>query len=205
MILNFVIDVLVNLSYLAIPLAILAGSFGIPIPEEIVLLIVGYMSSIGFFKLKYTMLLSFVSMVAGDNFSYFLGYHGSHIVDWMLSTTRLHWAREHFKKHPYKTIFFSRFLSGLRVFFPIAAGSIKLPWKKFFVVDLLAVAILVPLFNLLGFYLAPHFDAIFTWIMRTDKVVLDILIGIVIISFLGIGFFKRLIFREKGGKKVCKH
>ncbi len=205
MILNWVIDVLVNLSYFAIPIAIMAGSFGIPIPEEIVLLIIGYLASIEFFDLKYAMILCFISMVVGDNWSYFLGYKGSHIVDWMLSTARLKWAHEKFKKHPYKTIFFSRFLSGLRVFFPIAAGSAKLPWKKFFVVDLAAVLILVPVFNLLGFYLAPNFDAIIIWIMKMDKVVVNIIAGIIIFSFLGVGFFKRILFGTSKKNKICKH
>src|SRR3989344_8671986 len=189
MLLDLVIDALVNLSYLAIPLAILVGSLGIPIPEEITLLIAGYLASIEFFDLKYAMILSFASMVAGDNLSYFLGYKGSHIVDWMLSKARLNWAKDKFKEHPYKTIFFSRFFSGLRVFFPIAAGYIKLPWKKFFIVDLFAVLILVPVFTLLGFYLAPQFDSIIIFITRMDKVVVNVIAGLLVVSFLGVSFF----------------
>ena len=94
---------------------------------------------------------------------------------------------------PCKTIFLSRFLSGFRVFFPIAAGSIKMPWKKFFIVDLCAVIILVPVFVLLGFYLQPHFDAVIGWIIRIDKFLLWGVITLAIISFLGIGFFKKVI------------
>jgi len=203
--LDWIIDVLIQLSYFAIPIAILLGSFGIPVPEEITLLIVGYLANIQFFDIKYVMILSFISMIAGDNLSYFLGYKGSHIVDWVLTATRLHWANEHFKKHPYKTIFITRFLSGLRVFFPIAAGSTRLPWKKFFIVDLLAVSILVPAFTLAGFYLAPHFDAIFAWILKIDKFILKILAAIIILSIIGLGAFKRILFGEKEPKKICKH
>ncbi|MBI4141275.1 VTT domain-containing protein, partial [Candidatus Woesearchaeota archaeon] len=121
MILDVVIDVLVNLSYLAIVIAIFAGSFGVPIPEEIVLLIIGYLAKIEFYDIKTAMLVAFVSMIAADNFSYLLGYRGSKLVAWVLKTTKMSWLVNHLERHPCKTIFLSRFLSGARVFFPIAA------------------------------------------------------------------------------------
>lgn len=191
MILDFIIDILVNLSYLAIVIAVFAGSFGVPVPEEIVLLIAGYLAGIGFYDLKTAMLVAFVSMIAADNFSYFLGYRGSRLVTWVLKTTKTSWLRDHLKTHPCKTIFLSRFLSGARVFFPIAAGSIKMPWKKFFVADFLAVLVLVPVFVLLGFFLRPHFDAVFKWIVRVDKVLLGVFIAVVVLSFFGIRIFRK--------------
>lgn len=191
MILDIVIDILVNLSYFAIVIAIFAGSVGIPIPEEIVLLIVGYLGGIGFYDVKTAMLVAFVSMIAADNFSYLLGYRGSKLVTWILKTTKTSWLRDHLKTHPCKTIFLSRFLSGARVFFPIAAGSIKMPWKKFFIVDFLAVLVLVPSFVLLGFYLRPHFDAVVEWIIRVDKFVLGFFIAVVLLSFFGIRIVRK--------------
>lgn len=192
--LDFVIDILINLSYFAIPIAIFIGSLGVPIPEEVVLLIAGYLSSIEFFSLKYSILLSFVSMIVGDNVGYFLGYHGSSFVNKILKTTKTGWLRDHLRTHPCKTIFLSRFLSGLRVFFPIAAGSIKMPWKTFFVVDFTAVLVLVPVFVLLGFYLQPHFDAIIAGIIRFDKIVLVVVGVVVALSFFGIRSIKKIIF-----------
>lgn len=201
-VLDWLIDILINLSYFALIIAILAGSFGIPIPEEVVLLIAGYLSSIAFFKLPYVILVCFFTMIIGDNIGYYLGYRGSTIVLWIFRTTKTSWLKDHLQKHPCKTIFFSRFLSGFRVFFPIAAGSIKMPWKIFFIFDFLAVLILVPVFVLLGYYLQPHFDAIINGVLRFDKVIISIVVALVAISFVGFRAIKHAIFKHL--KQVTK-
>lgn len=195
--LEWFVEVLSTLSYGALVIAILAGSFGVPIPEEIVLLIAGYLAGIEFFDIKYVMLVCFVSMVVGDNIGYILGYRGSKLVEWILKTTKTKWLRDHLERHPCKTIFLSRFLSGFRVFFPIAAGSIKMPWKKFFLTDVCAVIVLVPVFVLLGFYLKPHFDALMTWILKVDRFMLGVIIGVIVISVVGTKVIKYLCRMKK--------
>ena len=62
-----------NLSYLAVFLLIIASGIGIPFPEDLVLLLSGYLSYLGIFKLEIAIPVCILGLIAADNLGYFLG------------------------------------------------------------------------------------------------------------------------------------
>ena len=152
---QFFITYLEHFSYIGIFILVLLSGYLIPIPEEILLLLVGYISGFGFNNLYIAMLASILGVLAGDNILFWLSrYKGSKLIDRLKRKIRrneLMKYRRLMKKHIGKTIFILRFIVGLRFFGPFLAGSMKAKWKTFQLYNLLAVVIYVPILVFLGY------------------------------------------------------
>jgi hypothetical protein len=68
-------ELLGHWGYLAIYVVVVLGNLGLPVPEETVLLLAGYLVWIGRLRLPAVLMVSIVSAVAGDNVGYWLGRH----------------------------------------------------------------------------------------------------------------------------------
>ena len=77
MALEITIPYLSELSYFAIPIVMFLGSSGIiPIPEEIILLIIGYASFTGVLDFRLAVLFSVLSIIASDAIHFYCATHG---------------------------------------------------------------------------------------------------------------------------------
>lgn len=152
-------DILVSsiggLSYSSIFVIALLANLIIPVPEEIVLLAIGYLTGIGVLMYPLAMAIFILGMLVSDYILYSLSYRGSTIVSRLKK--RLN-KRGYLKDDNYvkqnikKIIFFSRFLVYLRFIGPVLAGSLKTNRKVFLIYDFLALVIYVNIFMLLGNY-----------------------------------------------------
>src|SRR2546426_12577604 len=61
--------------YAGIFLVVILGNIGLPVPEETVLAVAGYLVWSGRLQLVPVLIVALVSAVAGDNFGYWLGRH----------------------------------------------------------------------------------------------------------------------------------
>lgn len=66
-------QLLANWGYLTIALVVLLGNVGLPVPEETVLALAGYLVWAGELRLPAVLLVGTVSAAAGDNLGYWLG------------------------------------------------------------------------------------------------------------------------------------
>ena len=157
---QFFINYLENFSYIGIFILILLSGYLIPVPEEISLLLVGYIVGFGFNNIYAAMIASILGVLAGDNIIFWLSkYKGSRLINRLnnrlkrkIRKNEIAKYRHLMKKHIGKTIFILRFIVGLRFFAPFLAGSMKVKWKKFQFYNLLAVIIYVPMLVLLGYF-----------------------------------------------------
>jgi membrane protein DedA with SNARE-associated domain len=168
--LSFFISYIEQLSYVAIVLLMLVGSVGLPFPEELVLLAAGYVSSLGYMNIYGALIVSLLAVLGGDMLGFLIGWRGGKLFRRLLSEERFVKIERYFEQHGSKTIFLSRFLTGVRVFFPIAAGATKMKFKEFIFWDALAAIIWVPLTVMAGYLFGAFLPVIIHWLGRIDMV-----------------------------------
>lgn len=193
---DFLIAYIGELSYVAILVLLFIGSIGIPFPEELVLLAAGYVAALGYMNLYGAMLVCFVGVVLGDLIGYSIGHHGGKLLKRLLAKDRFRRIEMHFERHGSKTIFISRFLAGIRVWFPIAAGAAKMPLKTFLFWDILAALIWTPIVVLVGFWFGGFLPRIVDWVKQ-----LDLILGVLFAMFL-LGLLFAVVKRRSIQRKI---
>jgi membrane protein DedA with SNARE-associated domain len=77
---DLILNSLGGLSYGGVFLIALAANFIIPVPEELVLLAIGYLTSVGVFMYPAVMAIFILGMLVSDYVLYSLSFHGSKFV-----------------------------------------------------------------------------------------------------------------------------
>lgn len=182
---SFILTYVNNFSYFGVFL-LLAIIALIPIPEEIVLLLIGYFAASGFAELDKIIISSILGVIIGDNVLFLLSKHGSKYVNKLKNK----FAPKTFAKydklmkgHIGKTIFLLRFIIGLRFLGPITAGTNKAKWKTFFIFNTLAILIFVPAFILIGYKFNSFLSNIIEKILVVKHIVV---ISIIMLIFLSL-------------------
>lgn len=193
---SFILNYVNNFSYLGL-FILMAVIALVPIPEEIVLLIVGYFAAYGFAELDKILTASILGVILGDNLVYFLSRKNRkyfHKIKNKLTQKKFLKYESLMKSHSGKTIFLLRFIIGLRFFGPFMAGHMKVKWKKFFFYNSLAVLIFVPIFILLGYHFIKIFDIIIKNINNIRHIIflfILIIISVFIYHFVNKKFFNK--------------
>src|SRR2546422_3505324 len=112
--------------YAGIFLLVSLGNIGLPVPEETVLAVAGYLVWSGRLQLVPVLIVALVSAVAGDNFGYWLGRHyGRAAVEryahWLLKPGRVVVAESFVSRDCALAVFVARFVGGV----PFFAGSVS--------------------------------------------------------------------------------
>jgi membrane-associated protein len=181
-----VINQLGALSYGSIWFVSFLSNVVIPIPEELVLLALGYLSGTGAVNGWIIMPLVLSALLINDIVLYYLSKRGSKFTTFLYN--KLFASR--IKKHGDRwvdmnigsIIFFSRFLVQLRFIGPFLAGSRHIPIKKFIIYDFLALLVYVPLFVGLGWYFHNRFALIMEEVGFVRNGIFILLGGIILYS-----------------------
>ncbi len=186
-----------NLSYLGIFLTVAFSGYALPIPEEIVLILGGYLAARGIVSLPLVMLISIFAGTTGDGLIFYLSGHGSRFTQKYhekVEKTHLGWYLRHMKEHSWTTVFFSRFIVGMRFFNPLVAGLMNIQWKTFISATFVSTLIYTPVVVLIGYY-SNH--QIYRIIHLARSVRHFILIGFTILSIVLIIIFIRNLIQKK--------
>lgn len=122
----------------------------------------------------------------GDNTGYLLGRHfGKTFIGWIKKLVRLDdldidAARNLIRRHGGKTIFFSRWIFGLRMIAGPTAGSLGMPWPRFFKFNLLGAATWVAM-SFIGYAFASEFNTLLGYI---EKGAWAVAVGMITIGYL---------------------
>lgn len=170
-----------HFSYLGIFIFALFAGFIIPIPEEIVLLITGYMAHFHIIHLTPAIFIIIIAFIIGDNILFKLALknnkHVAKLIHEVLSLEMISKKKDFFEKHIGITIFLSRFIPFFRFVGPIFAGYIKASDKTFLLFNTLAIAIYAPFVIWVGYF----FSEYFSWIVIEIGKVRHILFILVLI------------------------
>jgi membrane protein DedA with SNARE-associated domain len=140
--------------YVAIFAVVLLGNLGLPVPEESVLTISGYLCWQGHLRFTPVLIIAVVSAVVGDNMAYWLGRrYGQRILNRLAASApeRIERMRQFVVRYGMLAVFAARFIAGLRFMAGPLAGSTGLPPMRFFVANLLGALIYVPTILALGY------------------------------------------------------
>ncbi len=143
-----------HLSYIGIFVAVAASGYLIPIPEEIILILGGYLAAEHLSHLPLIMLASVLGAIAGDSVIYYLSGHGSrftHKYHARVEASHVGWYIRHMRENPMRTIFFSRLIIGMRFLNPLVSGLLRVPWRKFLTATALSACVYIPIVIMLGF------------------------------------------------------
>jgi len=193
-----------GLSYLGIFGIAFLANVVVPVPEEIVMLAIGYAAGTGAINFWITLPIVIVGAFLSDVGMYTLSYHGNKIINWVYEKffSRIAQPDSVFvQKHIGKIIFMSRFLVQLRFIGPFFAGRLKVGFKKFAALDVAALCIYVPVLMWAGHYFASRINEIFDGI-GIFKNILLILIGVVILWAVGAAVKKAFLGDFVFGKKL---
>jgi membrane-associated protein len=182
--------------YWTIAAALLLENAGIPVPGETILIAASVLAQAhGTLRLPYIILVATIAATAGDNLGYGLGrWGGRPLLERYHRTLRLrpgalHRGERLFARYGPATVFFARFIVGLRVFAGPLAGALRMHWPRFAIFNALGAATWVTVVASVSYVFGRQLPAL----VRTMRAANLLLLAIVIILLVFFG--KRLLAR----------
>ncbi len=151
-------------TYLVMVLLLGAGGLGVPISQDLVLLIGGVLSARGVTALGPTIAAAFAGVLLGDSLMFRWGRRlgpRAYEQGWVrrvLTPAREAKLRAHFAKHGALTVVAARHTPLLRAVAFFLAGASGVRYWKFLVADALSAALTVPLWVWLGSVAGEHLE-----------------------------------------------
>jgi membrane protein DedA with SNARE-associated domain len=203
--LSFIIEYIEHFTYLGIFIVITSGSIGVPVPEEIPLIIGGFMFYKGYVNIYLLIGIAIFAIITSDLIIFYIGRNwGRWVVNHrrlskIFSIKRLKNGEKYFKKYGRKAVFIGRFLSGIRVISLLSAGIFKMNIWEFLALDFMSAIISVPLFVGIGYISAQYIEVFLKFFYKFDKIVgfLSILILMSLFIYMYIRGGKIKLFGEK--------
>ncbi len=140
-----------NFTYPGVFLVLLVSGLGVPIPEELPIAIAAMMARWEVMRWQGALLACMGGALAGDMLLYWFGRHfGRRILRWstvrrVLTPAREARIMEAYRRHGLKFLVAARLVMGIRSAAFLTAGLVRVPFLWFFLVDLVAVLVSVPL------------------------------------------------------------
>jgi membrane-associated protein len=131
---------LVHWGYWAIVAGLLSENAGFPLPGETVLMFSSFLAHKHTrLDLMWVIVVATAASIMGDNVGYLLGHtFGSRLIRWMKKIFR--WddndvgaAKDQLRRHGAATIFWARYIFGLRTIAGPLAGMLGMEWKRFLI------------------------------------------------------------------------
>jgi membrane-associated protein len=188
-ILELLRNAVVDYGYWAVGAALLLENAGIPVPGETILLLASFMAySQHELRLPWIILVGTIAATVGDNLGFALGlYGGRRLLSRYQSLFRIGSAspdrgEKLFARYGALTIFFARFVFGMRVIAGPLAGVLRMPWRKFLIFNFLGAALWVSVISSAGYLFGRHWQNLEYDIKRFD--VAAVIVVVVLIVWL---------------------
>lgn len=187
---HWLVSLFGRFGYAALFAGIFLENLGVPVPGETVLLAAGFFAKQHVLRLSIVIPIAIVAAILGDNFGYWIGRRGGRrFVERRgkyigLSAARLSAVEAYFDRHGAKTVFFARFISGIRVVAAIGAGVSKLPWTKFVVYNAAGAVAWGTAMGLLGYAFGQSWPLLERWVGRFGIVAVGLIAIAVLLAIL---------------------
>ena len=140
-------------SYLGIFVLLVLTGCGMPIPEEFPIVGAGFLASQGRLAPEWAFATCLAGALVGDSIMYFIGYHYGHSLLTKHPKLGKYLGAQSEQKfegallrHGFKVMLMARFMVGIRGPVYLAAGVVRIPFRRFFVWDLACASLVVGLF-----------------------------------------------------------
>ncbi|MDR3675353.1 MAG: DedA family protein [Acidobacteriota bacterium] len=190
-------DVFARYGYWVVFFGVMLENIGLPIPGETVLLFAGFLAYQGRIHILPAILTAIAGATTGACLGFLLGrYAGTSLVNRFLPryprvARRYHAAQETFIKHGRWAVFAARFVTGLRVFAGILAGTLRMPFSTFVLFSFAGAVCWALVIGYVGFLFGSSWDALVHLVGRMDR------IGLAIIGVCAVVLFLVYLVRRK--------
>ena len=136
--------------YPAIFVVVVLGNVGLPVPEETILALAGYLVWRGKLRLSLVLVVGIVSAIVGDNLGYWLGRRYGQVAlpryaRWVLGhPERLDAMKAFVARRGPVAVFVARFVPGVRFTAGPLAGALGLPFPSFLLANVAGAVVYVP-------------------------------------------------------------
>jgi membrane-associated protein len=172
---------------------VLLENAGIPVPGETAVLIAGFLCSPAggsHFHIGWVVFLTVLAAVIGDNIGFWLGHRfarprlqgGRGFL--FLTPKTLSLAEHYFTRYGIWTIFFARFVTGLRVVGALAAGTAGMHWLRFFAANACGALAWAVTMSLLGYFFGHSFHLLHKLIGGSGLVLLCCVVVLIGLPYL---------------------
>lgn len=170
--------------YWTVALVLLLENAGIPLPGETTLMFAAFLAfSERHLTLWGIILVGIVACTIGDNLGYWIGYHGGRpLLDhqrriFRVSEEHLRRGENFFQRFGSFTVFFARFIFGMRILTGPLAGVLKMPWRKFFLCNFLGATLWVSVVGCLGYFFGSRWEWLASRLQWIEIALVVVLVG----------------------------
>ena len=199
-------------TYLGLFLVLLAGSLGLPIPEEMAVIAAGVMSHEGLIAPWPALVVCVLGVLSGDIVLYWTGRNGGErVLNWravrfLLTPPREQRLKKAYRRHAIKTIVTARHVMGLRAAAFLTAGIAHVPFWKFLLADGGAALVSVPFSFGLAYFFTDHIKAIYENVHRVERWIgLGVLVLAAVVVIIVVKRRDRVVVEELGESRKDRH
>jgi membrane protein DedA with SNARE-associated domain len=165
---------------------------GVPLPEDVTLIMGGYLVYEGSAKLPLMVAIGFLGILTGDSIIYWAGRrmgnrvrsdHGRYLRR-LITPARRAKVEALFSRHGEKIVMAARFMPGVRALTFFTAGSAGMPYARFICFDGLAALASAPAFVFLGFRFGRQFQRVIE-VLKRFQIATAIVVVVIICAWLG--------------------
>jgi membrane-associated protein len=197
---------LVHWGYWAVLAGLLAENAGLPVPGETTLMFASFLAHKATqLHLVWIVIFGIVAATAGDNLGFLIGRKlGKRLIRWMKKILRLDdedvgAAKDLIRRRGGTTVFFARFIFGLRTIAGPLAGMLGMEWKRFVVFNALGAAAWVTSMAMIGYAFANEFETLLGYFETASWIIAG--------GLFGLGYFlwrrQKKHFKEKQDQKAA--
>jgi membrane protein DedA with SNARE-associated domain len=174
-------------SYLAIFVSLMLGIIGVPVPDELLLLYLGYDCRRGHLLLELGIPVAAAATICGITVSFTLGrWIGPLLVHRFGKYLRINQnqydrARRSFDKIGHWALVLGFYIPGMRHMTALVAGAARLPWPRFMIFAYAGAMIWSAGFIVAGYFLGAKVPTVAAWV----RPYLRLMATVVIVALLG--------------------
>jgi undecaprenyl-diphosphatase len=163
-------DLFAQYGYWVVLVGVFLENAGVPVPGETALLAGAALAHSGRLSLVWVIATAIAGAVLGDNLGFLIGRRGGRALAERygrrigLTRRRLDQFDRFFERHGGRTVFIARFVTGLRVFGAVLAGSSGLRWPSFLFYNASGAVAWATAVGIAGYLLGGSWDLLERWI-----------------------------------------
>jgi len=173
--------------YWAVGAFLLIENVGIPVPGETVLLLASFLAySRHELQLFWIIVVAVIVTTVGGSLGFVVGWHGGRpLLDRYLTTFGIQKStvvrgESLFARYGAPTIFFARFVFGMRIIVGPLAGVLRMPWRKFLIYNFFGAGAWVTVIASAGYLFGRHWARLEWDIKRFDLLVAVIAVAVLV-------------------------
>jgi len=178
---------LTRYGYGAVAAALLLENAGLPVPGETILLLASFMAySEHRLQLDFIIAVAISAATVGDNLGFAIGFYGGRpLLERYrqllhLRPSAIEQGERLFQRYGAVTIFFARFIAGLRIIAGPLAGVLRMPWRRFLLFNFLGATVWVTVVASVGYLFGRHWEEL-SRAFRNANVVTLVLAAILVL------------------------